>query len=158
MGKTKQFEYFMKALSCFFRLERNKSQFKTSKDLCYFEKTKQLRHDMDNKYLNFLSQTRQAQESTTIQTLDPVCKILLEEIALACVSGQTLIISQAIGMTQIAAPSTLHRKLQTLLQVELVKVIFKDNNRRTKYLDLSPQGRAYFKRLSDLMVGIQSRH
>ena len=68
-------------------------------------------------------------DNKTIPDLDASTKQLLELMNLA----------------HIASPATLHRKFTQLLNLGLVDAVFKDRNRRTKYVVLTPNGQAYFK-------------
>ena len=114
---------------------------------------------MSHSYQDFLRLIRQDGKLANFQELDVMGKCLLEEIAIGTDSGGHLTITDVINLKHLGAPSTLHRRIQTLLQNNWVKIHFLNQNRRTKYLELSESGYAYFQRLTELMAnpnGIQS--
>jgi len=106
---------------------------------------------VNKSYLDFLLQTREDVHLPPIQELDLLCKSLLEEIALASIKGRPLTVTDVISLGHFGAPSTLHRKVQMLLQSEWIQIHFKAQNRRTKYLKLGEFGIAYFQRMTELM-------
>jgi len=59
---------------------------------------------------------------------------LLEIIALRESEGNPMTVTDAMALTDIASPATLHRKLDSLLSAGLVEHHFEGINRRTKYL------------------------
>ncbi len=59
---------------------------------------------------------------------------LLEHIALQHASGQPLTVSQAMKLTSIASPSSIHKKIEKLRGEDLISHQFATTNRRTKYL------------------------
>jgi hypothetical protein len=114
---------------------------------------------MGQSYQDFLRAVRQDSKLANIQELDVMSKCLLEEIAIGTFHGGHLTITDVLNLKHLGAPSTLHRRIQTLLQNNWIQIFFMNQNRRTKYLELSESGHAYFKRLSELMAifhGIQS--
>ena len=83
-------------------------------------------------------------QNQTIPDLDASTKQLLDEIALFEQREQALTVTDLMGLAHIASPATLHRKFTQLLHLGLVDAIFKDSNRRTKYVVLTASGQAYF--------------
>lgn len=59
---------------------------------------------------------------------------LLEHIALQHAAGQPLTVSQAMKLTSIASPSSIHKKIEKLREADLIHHQFSTSNRRTKYL------------------------
>ena len=111
-----------------------------------------------NYYINFLNLLK-AFESTTDEALqDSTCKQILEEIAIGVSNDKLLTVSDVMSFKQLGSPATLHRKLDVLLNAKLVESIFQGNNRRTKYINLTPSGQAYFERLSSAIESVQSIH
>lgn len=51
------------------------------------------------------------------------------------------------GLVHITSTDSLHRKFTELIEMDLITTTFKDSNRRTKYVVLTPNGREYFKKL-----------
>jgi DNA-binding MarR family transcriptional regulator len=58
-------------------------------------------------------------------------------------------VSQAMSLKNIASPATIHRKIEDLLKVGLVDLIFEGKNRRTKFLAPTKSAKAYFEEMSN---------
>jgi hypothetical protein len=95
-------------------------------------------------YLNFVNLVRTLAQNNTIPDLDAGTKQLLDEIALHEHREQALTVTELMALAHIASPATLHRKFTQLLNLGLVDAVFKDRNRRTKYVMLTASGQAYF--------------
>ena len=98
-----------------------------------------------NHYLNFVNLVRALADNKTIPDLDASTKQLLDEIALFQHREKDMTVTELMNLAHIASPATLHRKFTQLLNLGLVDAVFKDRNRRTKYVVLTPNGQAYFK-------------
>jgi len=98
-----------------------------------------------NYYLNFVNLVRALADKQTIPDLDASTKQLLDEIALFQQREKAMTVTELMGLSHIASPATLHRKFTQLLDLGLVDAVFKDRNRRTKYVVLTANGQAYFK-------------
>jgi hypothetical protein len=101
-----------------------------------------------NLYLHFLETTKQVAEQFPMKHIDPVCKLMLEEIAMGVARNQPLKVSDAIELKSIASRSTLHRKLSILTDAGLVKLVSSSLDKRTKQLTITATGMAYFAALS----------
>lgn len=110
----------------------------------------------NNYYLNFLNMLKAFQTSNALNDLDPTSKLVLEEIALGVAKGELMSVGEVMRLTSIASPATLHRKLDVLLEANLIVATFHGNNRRTKFMALTPQGEQYFGKLSEVMASINS--
>ena len=84
-------------------------------------------------------------DNQTIPDLDASTKQLLDEIALFQHREKDMTVTELMNLAHIASPATLHRKFTQLLNLGLVDAVFKDRNRRTKYVVLTSNGQAYFK-------------
>jgi DNA-binding MarR family transcriptional regulator len=111
-----------------------------------------------NHYLDFLLQLKSTRSESEAVLSDPVCKQVLDEIALAERNKQRLTVSMIMRLRHIASPATLHRKLDLLVQAELVHATFEGGNKRTKYMVLTEAGHKYFQRLSMLIESIKLTH
>lgn len=76
---------------------------------------------------------------------------LLNRIACAEDEQTPLTVAGVMSFTDIAAPATLHRKLEDLLIMKLVDHEYKNKNRRTKYVVLTETSRKYFELLGETM-------
>ena len=82
---------------------------------------------MDRTYFRFL-----AFAGPRALDVDLVAVALLDEICLCEV--EPLSVTEAMSLSFLASPATLHRKLDDLVEAGLVDHIYKDDNRRTKYV------------------------
>ncbi len=98
-----------------------------------------------NHYLNFVNLVRTLANEQSIPDLDASTKQLLDEIALFELREKDMTVTELMNLAHIASPATLHRKFTQLLNLGLVDAVFKDRNRRTKYVVLTAQGHTYFK-------------
>jgi hypothetical protein len=108
-----------------------------------------------NYYINFLNLLKAIDTSPVDAQLDSTAKLILEEIAIGVSNDKLLTVSDVMNLKQLGSPATLHRKLDLLLNVKLVEATFKGTNRRTKYIDLTASGKAYFDRLSSAIQSVQ---
>jgi DNA-binding MarR family transcriptional regulator len=84
-------------------------------------------------------------DQEAIPDLDASSKQLLDEIALFQLREKAMTVTELMNLAHIASPATLHRKFTQLLDLGLVDAVFKDRNRRTKYVLLTADGQAYYK-------------
>ena len=103
----------------------------------------------NNLYICFLETTRQVADQFPMKHIDPVCKLILEEIALGEARKQPLKVSDAIELKNIASRSTLHRKLSILIDAGLIKLMTSGLDKRSKLLTITATGLAYFSTLSN---------
>jgi DNA-binding MarR family transcriptional regulator len=95
-------------------------------------------------YLRFLNVLHTLENQQDFPAVDADARRLLDEIALREVSGQSLTVTEAMGLSDIASPATLHRKLDILRQNGLIKHKFEGENRRTKHVVLTPLALKFF--------------
>jgi DNA-binding MarR family transcriptional regulator len=98
-------------------------------------------------YLRFLNVLHALEAGDDFPALDFDARRLLEEIALREDSGRSLTVTEAMGLSSIASPATLHRKLDILLQSGLIEHKFEGDNRRTKHVVCTPKAMKYFDRV-----------
>lgn len=103
-------------------------------------------------YMRFLSilQALEGQESVPAMDLD--AKKLLEVIAVRHEQQKTLTVTEAMALSSIASPATIHRKLDQLRDMGLVNTVFDGNNRRTKYLVPTEAAQHYFESIGQAMA------
>ena len=102
-------------------------------------------------YLRFLSLLHAIEGKGELPNLDLDAKRLLEVIAVQHSQGKPLTVSDAMAMTHIASPATIHRKLDVLREISMIDTFFEGKNRRTKYLCPTPQAEKYFIQVGDVM-------
>jgi DNA-binding MarR family transcriptional regulator len=103
-----------------------------------------------NYYLNFLNLVKALSAEDNHAALEAEAKLILDEIALSEYNQEPMTVSDVMSLTHIASSATLHRKLSDLLNGGHIEFIFKDNNRRTKYVHLTASSTSYYKQLSSL--------
>jgi DNA-binding MarR family transcriptional regulator len=108
-------------------------------------------HYPPNHYLSFLNQVHRLTAKGRLSDLEPTCSRLLDEVAMAYASDEPLTVTGLMGLSHIASPATLHRKMQVLLQEGLVELTVDHENKRSKFVMLSKKGKRRFEILSGLM-------
>jgi DNA-binding MarR family transcriptional regulator len=108
---------------------------------------------MDNQhiYLRFLSLLHTIEGKGELPQLDLDAKKLLEVIAVRHTQGQPLTVSDAMALTHVASPATIHRKLDLLREIGMIETQFEGSNRRTKYLRPTTQAEKYFATVGEVM-------
>ena len=102
-------------------------------------------------YLRFLSLLHAIEGKGELPNLDLDAKRLLEVIGVQHSQGKPLTVSDAMAMTHIASPATIHRKLDVLREIGMIDTHFEGKNRRTKYLCPTPQAEKYFSQVGAVM-------
>ena len=105
---------------------------------------------MRETYLRFLS-LAQALDGSSVPTVDETARHLLQLIALRHAQGNALTVTDAMAMSTVASPATIHRKLDALREAGLIEQTFEGKNRRTKYLVPTAVADAYFAKLGQVM-------
>lgn len=102
-------------------------------------------------YLKFLQHSAELSQPNPQHPIDHAAKALLDIIA-CCFFHEPLTVGEAMSLTEIGSPATVHRKIDELLDAKLVEHRFIGGNRRTKYLSLTPLGVSYYALLSSAMA------
>ena len=107
---------------------------------------------MPSSYLKFLAAVHALDaESSAFRELDPLALRLLEIIAIKHHAGEPLTAMKATMLPATASQSTMHRKLTLLLNLGMVKMVHKDNNRRTKFIEPTEKAEDHFCKLGQAM-------
>lgn len=102
-------------------------------------------------YLRFLTLLHAIEGQGELPTLDLDAKKLLEVIAVQHSQGQPLTVSDAMALSHVASPATIHRKLDLLREIGMIETQFEGSNRRTKFLRPTPQAEKYFSTVGEVM-------
>ena len=102
-------------------------------------------------YLRFLNTVHSMNCQLNNAGVGQVAICLLENIAIAEFRGSHLTVSKAMNMSAIASPATIHRKLNLLLSHGFIKHVYKNSNRRTKYLALTEIANEYLEMKGNAM-------
>lgn len=79
--------------------------------------------------------------------VDLTAQRLLELITVRDVQGKRMTVTDAMMLNDLASPTTLHRKLDDLLDANLIEQKFEGHNRRTKYLVPTKKAIEHFSKL-----------
>lgn len=102
-------------------------------------------------YLRFLSLLHAIEGKGELPQLDLDAKKLLEVIAVQHSHGHPLTVTDAMALSHVASPATIHRKLDLLREIGMIETHFEGSNRRTKYLKPTPQAEKYFTTVGEVM-------
>lgn len=107
---------------------------------------------MKSTYFRFVELVHSLEvKSAQVSTIDQTAKQLLILIALRHEQGKAMTVSEAMAMTSIASPATIHIKLDALREAALIEQVFEGKNRRTKYLVPTKLADKYFISLGEVM-------
>ena len=102
-------------------------------------------------YLRFLNVLHALENDPGMPAIDLECRRLLEEIAVRQDADNALTVTEAMALSSIASPATLHRKLNQLLELGLIQHHFHGDNRRTKFIICTETAIRYFERAGRAM-------
>ena len=102
-------------------------------------------------YLRFLNVLHALEAESELPAMDLECRRLLEEIAVRQHADSPLTVTEVMGLSSIASPATMHRKLDALLEMGLIEHRFEGDNRRTKYVVCTDVSMKYFERAGRAM-------
>ena len=104
---------------------------------------------MSQLYLRFLRIAREVDEQKTrVKNIDSTALLLLNEIAVQHHEGKNITVTQAMLLSNIASPATVHRRLDELREAGLIEQVFEGKNRRTKFLVPTKEADSYFAKMS----------
>lgn len=109
------------------------------------------REPFANAFVRFTNLMRAISVLPAGVALDPQEERLLQELALRWSKEEAITVVGAMHMLPAASPSTVQRRLKTLRAKGLIAFETDLNDARVRQIVATPQGRAYFDRLSDLM-------
>jgi len=104
-----------------------------------------------NAYMRFLQLVRSVQQLPDAPQLDANEKALLEEIALCWFENRVMTVREAIGLSQLGSPATLHKRISRLRQKDLLKTFNQPEDKRAKYLIPTDKTIAMFGNLGKRM-------
>jgi hypothetical protein len=106
-------------------------------------------------YLRYLVLAEALRESSIdLSGIDDIGKNLLETIAIKSAQGQPLVVTQTMGLSDIASPATIHRRITLLLKLGLIEVVKAENNQKIKFLVPTKSSIDYFEKLGKLMASV----
>ena len=102
-------------------------------------------------YLRFLNLIHALDGGGDSPAMDLDAKRLLEEIAVRHAQDKCMTVTDAMAMSHIASPATIHRKLDQLRALGMIETMFEGKNRRTKYLRPTEMADDYFEQAGLVM-------
>lgn len=102
-------------------------------------------------YLRFLTLLHSMECEDSTPTIDLGAKKLLEVIVLKHDQKNPLTVTDAMCLSAIASPATIHRKLDQLREAGMIDTVFEGKNRRTKYLVPKQAASSYFDKVGQAM-------
>jgi DNA-binding MarR family transcriptional regulator len=88
----------------------------------------------DNVYLRFLQLAKAIQSLPESPLLDANENALLEAIAVHWFEERPMTVREAIGLTHLGSPATLHKRITRLRAKDLVQTFNQTDDKRAKYL------------------------
>lgn len=107
-------------------------------------------------YLRLIQVAHRLESQGPFQRLDGETVRLLEMITVAYVDGHAMTVSDAMQLSQIASPASIHRKLDQLRVAQLITHVFNEGNRRTKYLTPTVLALKHFETLNQELLKMRS--
>jgi DNA-binding MarR family transcriptional regulator len=102
---------------------------------------------MINDYCEFLRQRNEIGKAYLSKKLDMACLQLLDLIVIAMHEKKELSVSNALALSEVGSPATIHKKLQILRDFDLVSASF-TTDKRTKVLKLTEKAQAYYDEIA----------
>ena len=110
---------------------------------------------MDNLYLRFLRIARAIKiHKNETNSIDATAMLLLNEVAVRHFEGKNITVTEAMSLSSLASPATIHRKLDELREAGLIEQIFEGKNLRTKFLVPTKTSNTYFEKMSIAIANI----
>ena len=103
------------------------------------------RSPTENAYLRFLQLAKAIQSLPDAPLLDANENALLEAIALRWFENKPMTVREAIGISQLGSPATLHKRITRLRNRDLVQTFNQLDDKRAKYLIPTDKSIAMFK-------------
>jgi DNA-binding MarR family transcriptional regulator len=99
-------------------------------------------------YLKFLSHSEHYKLPVDLTA------VRLLEIIACCARFEALTVTEAMSLQEVASPATLHRKLDDLMEANLIYQHFEGKNRRTKFLHPTQKALDHFENMSKAFMEV----
>ena len=107
-------------------------------------------------YLRFLQLVSAFENLPGLEDFDANERALFETLALRWSQGQPMTVREAIGLSELGSPATLHKRLQRVIGKDLLVAYHEGHDRRTKFLKPSDKGLAYIEWLGQQLSQVQA--
>lgn len=108
-------------------------------------------------YLKFLNLVQAVRALPSFPSMDPVEEKLLNVFAVAWHSGKPFTVLQAMGHMPDVSPSTVHRRLGSLREKDLIAFDFDQKDSRIKYIVGTDTSDAYFTDMGKCLRAAQEK-
>ena len=106
-------------------------------------------------YLRFLQLARVVQALPEGAEMDANESALLEAVVLRWYEQKPMTVREAISLTELGSPATLHKRVTRLRQKDMLAAQSEPDDRRAKFLMPTAKALAYFERLGRSMQQVQ---
>ena len=107
-----------------------------------------------SQFFSFLESVSHIQQQNNHKLPDLDAQVLLMHVCIANEKKKPLNVTQAMNMKSIGSPAMLYRKINVLLSLELVELVYEGSNRRTKYLIPTPKALVFADEMADAAAHI----
>jgi hypothetical protein len=102
-------------------------------------------------YLRFLQFAKAIQALPDGQEMDANESALLQSVVLRWYEGQPMTVREAIGLTELGSPATLHKRITRLREKDMLSALNQEGDRRAKFLIPTQRTLDYFQHLGRSM-------
>jgi hypothetical protein len=107
-------------------------------------------------YLRFLQLARVVQALPDGMEMDANESALLEAVVLRWYENTPMTVREAIGLSELGSPATLHKRITRLRQKEMLNTLNLEGDRRAKFLIPTERTLNYFSHLGQSMQLVQT--
>ena len=104
------------------------------------------------KYVSFLQLSSEVESLFDLKGFGPNEKALFQEVFLAWFKGASLSVNEAIAISHLGSPATLHKRLALLRDLKLVDALHLNEDHRSKFLQPTDTGIKYIEMLSKCLA------
>ena len=106
-------------------------------------------------YLRFLQFAKVIQALPDGQEMDANESALLQSVVLRWYEGHPMTVREAIGLTDLGSPATLHKRITRLREKDMLSALNQEGDRRAKFLIPTQRTLDYFQHLGRSMQQAQ---
>jgi hypothetical protein len=103
-------------------------------------------------YFHFLKLSSKVDSIFQLKEFSPSKKALFQEIFQAWFNESPLAVREAMALSHLGSPATLHKRIARLRELKLVEAVYQIGDKRTKYLHPSDTGLKYIEMLAHCLA------
>lgn len=108
-------------------------------------------------YLRFLQLAKAIESLPSLPSLDANESALLEALAVPWFAGSPLTVMQAMRLSHLGSPATMHRRIVRLRTIGMIATDEDQNDTRIKRLILTPAAVAHFEQLGQSLLTVAAK-